>query len=169
MKVILLLITLSLFASASFAKDVSTIENQQIAAVFNKFFKAIEEKDESLFLSLFTDKDVSWVGVISQDTHALLTKKNPAFAKQPRAIFETPKKFIRDIANNSKKMRESYSNVQVIEDGDVAKVSFDYIMHQDGFKKNWGQENWLLIFVEGRWKIHAVNFSLTLNPELFGN
>lgn len=107
MKTVLLIILLSCITSHSVAQRNHPIDNNEIAQLFDNFFTAIENKDEALFLSLFTETDVSWVGVISQTSQDMLVKNKPAFSQRPRVIFETPKKFIYDIAKNPNKMTES--------------------------------------------------------------
>jgi len=150
------------FASSLQQQNVSNIHN-----IMAEFSTSIINKDVDKFMALFVEQEVSWVGVISEETHKLLTSKNSAFSAQSRAKFESPSKFITDIAASPHNMREAFSNVVIKNDNNVATVTFDYEMYQNEFKKNWGQESWLLLKIDGQWKIHAVNFSLTLNADIF--
>jgi hypothetical protein len=150
-----------------FAAQENEYNTNALHAVINNFSAAIVAKDKGKFLELFVEKKVSWVGILSENTYELLISKNPGFSKQSRAKFESPTKFITDIIKSPHVMRETFSNIVITHDSNVAAVTFDYEMYQNDFKKNWGQESWLLTKIDDEWKIHAVNFSLTLNPEVF--
>ncbi len=58
--------------------------------------------------------------------------------------------------------QESFYNVQIIEDGAVASVAFDYSFWLNGEKNNWGKEFWHMIKVNENWKIVSVVFSMEM-------
>ena len=58
--------------------------------------------------------------------------------------------------------REDFNNIEVIEDGDVASVTFDYGFWANNKKGNWGKEFWHLINENENWKIASVIFLLDL-------
>ncbi|WP_086933900.1 hypothetical protein [Agarilytica rhodophyticola] len=154
------LTTTSLYSYASTKHE----RNADIWNIIASFKQAIAGKDKEKFLSLFVEEEVSWIGVISDQTRQQLIEKNKKFEQQPKVIHSTPENFIDDIVKNPASLRETFDNVEIVRDNDVASVVFDYVFYQNDTKRNWGQESWLLINTTKGWKIHAVNFSHTLNP-----
>ena len=145
----------------------STTKTQQaIEDVIEQFKNAIFEKDETAFLRLFHSGDVSWVGVISEETIDMLVSKDPRYAQQPRIMPGTPKSFIEGVMSTDVVSREEANNIQIIADENVASVMFDYRLYKDDKLNNWGKENWQLINTPDGWKINAVNFSYVMNPAL---
>lgn len=138
----------------------------QIEQVINDFKVAITNKDEQGFLKLFTKTTVSWVGVISSQTMDLLISKDARYAQQATIMPGTPQAFINSIIEKDVVTREETEFLHVTQDGDVASVTFDYKLYENDKLNNWGQENWQLIHTPDGWKINAVNFSFTLNPEV---
>jgi len=151
------------FTSYTQAKNIDT-ENE-INIVIAQFKEAIENKDKQGFLDLFYSGTVSWVGVISSETKKLLTSKDSRFEKQPRVMPGTPEKFINNIIADKAVTRENTKNLTIFADENVATVSFDYTLYKDDKLKNWGKESWQLIYTTDGWKINAINFSYTVNPE----
>jgi ketosteroid isomerase-like protein len=141
--------------------------HKDIEKVVGEFKSAIVNKDKAAFLSLFYSGTVSWVGVISEETKAMLVDKDPRFAQQPRIMPGTPAVFIDGIAANEYTTREDTENLRIYADGNVANVIFDYTLYKNDVLHNWGKENWQLIYTTDGWKINAVNFSYTMNPALF--
>lgn len=146
------------------AKDLD--ESGDISAIITLLKKAIEQKDKDGFLSLFATGDVSWYGVISKETIEALVAKDPRFAKQPKVVPGTPTEFIDSIVNRQVPTRETTENVEITQDDDVASVTFDYQFYEDNRLRNYGKENWQLINTPDGWKINAVNFSMTMNPDV---
>ena len=130
--------------------------------VIEAFKHSIQEKDEALFISLFLTQNVSWVGVISDKTLSDLEKKDKKFAEQPKVMNSSPQEFIKDIVNSNQENKETFKNVKITSDKEVASVSFNYDFFKDGKLTNHGQEHWQLVNTRSGWKINAVNFSFTL-------
>tara|TARA_R110000737_G_scaffold165794_1_gene193128 strand:+ start:1776 stop:2291 length:516 start_codon:yes stop_codon:yes gene_type:complete len=142
-----------------------TLDNSHaISAVLQSFKLAIQNKDQALFMTLFHDENVSWVGVISNKTREDLIAKNEKFKQKSKIINSTPEKFISNIVKSPQISKETFNNIKITEDNEVAAVSFDYEFFKDDKLTNYGQEHWQLINTKNGWKINAVNFSFTLAP-----
>jgi hypothetical protein len=67
-----------------------------------------------------------------------------------------------------KSVDEKFYNIQILDDGYIASVIFNYSFWEKGKKTNWGKESWAMIKTNGQWKITAVIFSSEsehVNPE----
>lgn len=166
----LVLIALVFMSGTAVADSVNaeSLAHKDIEKLVDEFKSAIVNKDKAAFLSLFYSGTVSWVGVISEETKAMLVEKDPRFAQQPRIMSGTPSEFIDGIAANEYTTREDTENLRIYADGNVANVMFDYTLYKNDVLNNWGKENWQLLHTVDGWKINAVNFSYTMNPALFG-
>jgi hypothetical protein len=132
-----------------------------ILDVIEAFKTSIQTKDEEKFMALFHDQSISWVGVISDETLEALVAIDPTFKQQPKIMNSTPKKFIQGIIESNQNAKETFKNINITQDGEVASVSFDYDFYKDNKRSNYGQEHWQLIKTRSGWKINAVNFSFT--------
>ncbi|MBO1255818.1 hypothetical protein J3L16_08995 [Alteromonas sp. 5E99-2] len=156
---ILLLCFISVFSiqlQANEKKDETAINN-----IIQNFKDSIENKDDSLFLSLFHSSNVSWVGVISDETLETLISLDPKFKQQPKIMNSTPNEFIQNIVSSKQQSKEVFKDIQIFQDGEVASVSFNYDFYKDEKLTNYGQEHWQLINTSEGWKINAVNFSFS--------
>ena len=94
------------------------------------------------------------------------------YASRPKPDMPRPKKFFNSspgdfigfIAKDPAALEETFSNIRIDTDGDVAQVWFDYTFMAGGYKENWGKESWQLVRTEAGWKIAAVVWSQELNP-----
>jgi ketosteroid isomerase-like protein len=138
----------------------------QIEKVIEDFRTAIIKKDEPGFLKLFVKEDITWTGVTTDTSIARLYVNRPQpDMKPPRKTFSsTPRRFINSIIADKSKSDETFSNVRIDSDGDVAQVWFDYSFLSDGYKENWGKESWQMVRTEDGWKIAAVVWSQEFNP-----
>lgn len=134
----------------------------KVSAVIEAFKSSIKNKDTVLFMSLFHDQNVSWVGVISDKTLNALIAQDPKFKQQPKIMNSTPREFIEGIVESNQKSEEIFKNINIMQDDEVASVSFDYDFYKDDKLSNSGQEHWQLIKTKEGWRINAVNFSFTL-------
>ena len=144
-----------------------TSEDQEIRAVIKTFEESIQTKDRELFLGLFLDEGVSWVGVFSEkimeERIALVKQINKKENKNivaTRKFLSSPQKFIESIISEEAPSREEFSNIQIHSDGNIATVYFDYAYYEDNKKQNWGSESWQLVLTIKGWKIQAVSFSI---------
>jgi hypothetical protein len=98
----------------------------------------------------------------------MLVDIDERYRQQPKITDSSPKEFIAGIIASEIASREEAQNIKITSDGSVANVVFDYEFYKNNKLNNWGQENWQLLNTADGWKINAVNFSYTLNPERVG-
>ena len=55
---------------------------------------------------------------------------------------------------------ETFSDIRIDTDGEIASVTFDYTFLANGKKTNWGREAWQLIRTEDGWKIFSVIYTI---------
>ena len=120
---------LALFAQApqdAFAENPAE-SRQKIEAVIKAFGKAIVDKDKDGFMHLFLREDITWVGVYTDGSVAryrasLKDPKEPS----PKTESNTPRKFIEKIIRAPEARSETFDNVRIDTDGEMAQVLFDY-------------------------------------------
>jgi hypothetical protein len=158
---------LALFAGVpqhAFAE--SPVESRQkIEAVIKAFGKALVDKDKEGFMRLFLREDITWVGVYTDASVARYraSLKDPK-PPTPKAEGGTPRKFIESIARAPEARTETFENVRIDTDGEMAQVLFDYSFMVGNYRNNWGKESWQLVRTENGWKIAAVIWSAEENP-----
>jgi len=152
-----------LFSHTALTKEIS--KDSEISELFSTFFESIENKDKDSFLNIFHPINVSWVGVYSEESIKILHSRYGKDVVKPKDVASTPTDFIDNIIKSPFDITEKYNNVSVIEDGNIATVTFDYSYFLGDFKSNWGQESWLLVKTDNGWKKSAVNFSMTYSTE----
>lgn len=154
-------ITFSLLSSLMFAQT----ENQyhlEIMQVVEDFRLSIIEKDEERFLSLFYDGSVPWLGVWSDSSLEDWPDTNDV---PPKVFSDTHEHFIEGIVNSTRAMEETFSDIEIKSDGDIASVYFKYSFLNNGYKTNWGDEEWQLVRTSSGWRINSVIYSVILNTE----
>ena len=156
---ILLLGLMSSYAKPTYAINEDTAG---IETVIETFKQSIQTKNEAAFMALFQEKNLSWVGVVSDKTLNTLIAKDPKFKQQPKVMNSSPQEFIQGIVASEQMAKEVFKNVQITQDDEVASVSFDYDFYKDDKLSNYGQEHWQLVKTKAGWKINAVNFSFNL-------
>lgn len=152
-KLVLLLIFIFNF---SFAQNNS--DKEQIQHVMKDFLNCIKTKDSVKFYSLFYEEPVVWVGTIKNKSYQKILLKNP---KEKQVFSDSYKEFMKMVGKSSD-MEEKYDNVEIIEDGNIASVNFDYSFWFKGKMLNWGKEIWTLVKSDGKWKITSVSFSMEM-------
>lgn len=141
--------------------------NNAIHEVIETFRTAIINKDKDAFLKLFLKDDITWAGVTLDASIERLyaTRPDPAMKRPPKSFSSNPVKFIDGIIKDKGTSEETFSNVRIDTDGDVAQVWFDYSFIYDGYKANWGKESWQMVRTENGWKIAAVIWSMEFNQQ----
>lgn len=138
-------------------------DKREIQKVLNTFMECLVKKDSIKFYNLFHEDPIVWVGVTRQRSYRSELEKN----KSEKDYFSaTYKEFYRAFFN--KEIEEKFYNIQILQDGYIATVIFDYSFWNKGEKTNWGKESWGLIRTNGKWKITSVIFSIeyeSINPE----
>ena len=139
-------------------RDVAAIEQ-----VVEAFRTSLVNKDKAAYMRLFfSDKpeDIGWQ-FVSEDArleHIRETKPDAIKARQiPGNNFVS----LIDGAVATKEQREeTFSNVSIDTDGEIASVSFDYTFLANRKKTNWGREMWQLVRTEDGWKIFSVVYTI---------
>ena len=152
-----------LLALSAFSQTRKTTNKEEIKKVLNTFMECLVQKDSTKFYSLFHNDPIVWVGVMQQKTYENELKKNSNAKDNFKANY---KSFYRHFY--SKEIEEKFYNIQILEDGYIASVAFDYSFLENKKKSNWGKESWAMIKTNGQWKITSVIFSSedeTINPE----
>ncbi len=133
---------------------------QQIEAVIESFRTSIIDRDKERFMQLFLHEGATWQRVISDEGLRRVREKNPQAAKasfNPQSTYRT---FIDGIAAAGKSSEETFENVRIDTDGDIASVWFDYSFKADGRRTNYGKEAWHLVNTDSGWKIASVVWSV---------
>lgn len=138
----------------------SPADEAGIHKVMASFGEAIIQRDKPAFLKLFLSPDVTWQSVLSDDTLARLKKEKPEAVKAKYRQDRNAESFIDWIVSSEKTSKETFENVRIDTDGDVAAVTFDYTFLSDGHKTNWGKECWLMVRTEDGWKITTLAYSI---------
>jgi hypothetical protein len=139
-------------------------DKEKINQIVNVFMQSLAEKDSIKFYNLFYDGDVAWVGRFSEKSHQYNKTRKPDIAN---FFVSTYKEFFRGVYP-IKAVEEKFRNVEIIEDGNIASVTFDYSFWMGKQKQNWGKEFWGLVKINDEWKITSVIFSMEyeqVNPE----
>jgi ketosteroid isomerase-like protein len=140
---------------------------QDIERVIEVFRTSIINKDKDAFMKLFLREDITWVGVTTDASIEMLyAGRKDASLPRPKKYFSSnPRSFIENIAKADGRREETFENVRIDTDGDVAQVWFDYSFKTGGHKQNWGKEAWHLVRAEDGWKITSVIWSMEFNPQ----
>lgn len=142
-------------------------DKQQIEGIVDRFRTALINKDKDSFMKLFLHENVTWTGTFTDASldRFQAQRKDPDKPRPPKYFNSSPLKFIEGIAKSPNRREETFDNVRIDSDGDVAQVWFDYAFLVDGYKQNWGKESWQMVRTESGWKIAAVVWSMEDNPE----
>jgi hypothetical protein len=163
MKQLATIFTLLLITNPVFSQQNKTNNKTEIQQVLTDFMDCLIHKDSIKFYNLFHEDPVVWTGVTQKKSHLAELEKNSA---EKDYFSATYKEFYRSFFKNE--IEEKFYHVEIIEDGYIATVIFDYSFWYKGKKLNWGKESWGLIKTNGRWKITSVIFSIEyeeINPE----
>jgi hypothetical protein len=163
MKKTILILTIILVSKSAFSQQAKSDDKTEIKKVLSTFMECLLKKDSVKFYTLFHKDPVVWVGV-TQEKSLLEELKKDSTTKDN--FSDSYKKFYRSFFKNE--IEEKFYNVQIVEDGYIASVIFDYSFWYKKKKLNWGKESWGLIKTNGEWKITSVIFSIeyeAINPE----
>ena len=140
------------------SKDIAAIRQ-----VVESFRTSLINKDKATYMSLFfSDKpeDIGWQ-FVSEDTRLEHIKKTKPDAIKARQIPRNNFISLIDGAVAAKEPREeTFSNIVIDTDGEIASVAFDYTFLANGQKTNWGKEMWQLVRTENGWKIFSVVYTI---------
>jgi len=156
---LLLLVATSLPAAA--ADD----DHPEIRAVIESFRTSIIERDKSRFLALFLQPDAPWQSVNGDAALTEIQRKYPEAIKARYKPENNPVAFIDAMVKSKTSKEETFSNIRIDADADVATVTFDYTFLSDGKVGNFGKECWLLVRTGEGWKITTLAYSYNLPAE----
>ena len=152
----------ALFVLSPFSVRAAESDHPEIRQVIESFRTSIIERDKPRFLSLFLQDNVNWQGVWEDESFARVKLKNPPAMKTRPNSPETHLTFADAFTKDDNRMEETFSNIKIDSDGDVATVVFDYIFFLNDRETNRGKECWLMVRTESDWKILSVAYSKTL-------
>jgi len=140
----------------------NTKEIKNIEAVIEAFRVSLINKDKPVFIDLFYNDSVPWLGTVSDETMANTPPPPPKEDRRKRGKVNGGNylSFIDWIVKTPKEIEEKFWDVKIINDEDIASVHFKYSFHQDDKKTNWGDEAWHLVRTEQGWKIASVIYSI---------
>jgi len=164
------------FQSIAHANEkASQAEVKKIEAVIETFRVSLINKNKPVFINLFYNEAVPWLGVTSDQTLASVPPPPPPVKKgvNKRSKVAGARQrskvrggnylsFIDWIVSTPKAIEEKFWDVKILQDGDIASVHFKYSFHQDNNKTNWGDEAWHLVRTEQGWKIASVIYSINI-------
>lgn len=147
----------------SYARQNEANDVKAIRQVVESFRTAIIKKDKPAYMALFfSDKpeDIGWQ-FVSEDSRLIHIRKTKPDAIKARQIpTNNFVSLIDGVVKTYEPREETFSNVKVETDGEIASVSFDYTFLANGKKTNWGKEMWQLVRTEGGWKIFSVIYTI---------
>ncbi len=162
-----LLLVILLSAAVCQAKPASlpakANDQAAIKQVVESFRTALINKDKATYMSLFfSDRpdEIGWQ-FVSEDVRLIHIRKSKSDAIKARKIPSVNfVSLIDDAVATQESMEETFSNLSIDTDGEIASVSFDYTFLADGKTTNWGREMWQLIRTEKGWKIFSVVYTI---------
>jgi len=161
-----LIVCISLFLIGTGNCFANQTEHKGIKAVIHAFEQSIQNKDKSRFLNLFVDVSSPMIAVVSEEglevRRALVEKYNKEQNKNmevTRTWVTSPKEMIDRIVSSDDSSREEFDNINIISDGNIANVYFDYVYYKNNKKLNWGNESWQMVQTVTGWKISSIVFS----------
>jgi serine beta-lactamase-like protein LACTB, mitochondrial len=157
-RIIVLIIIQSFFAKIVFCQSSVSPEKDKINSILTEFMQCIETKDSIKMYNLFHKGPVTWIGVYSEVTQSERLKKDSLGLNYKISDYKT---WFRNVCKPDPR-REDFNNIQIIEDGNIASVTFDYSFWVNNKKGNWGKEFWHLVKEKEDWKIASVIFSIEL-------
>ena len=143
-------------SSFSFCQE-NSVDRLKLNEVLLEFAESIKQKDSIGFKKLFFDEQVSFIGIMSKDTEMSIKKDYPDF--QGIAVSNSTK-FIEDICKTEKMQEENFYNINIETDRNISSISFDYSFYSDTSMMQWGHEKWNLVYVDDKWLITDVIYSI---------
>jgi hypothetical protein len=160
---LLLLASLALpAAAAENATQAPATDHPEIRAVIESFRTSIIQRDKPRFLALFLQPEMQWQSVVGDASLAQIKAKHPEAVKARIKPDNNPTAFIDGIVKSKSTSEETFDNIRIDADADVATVNFDYKFLSDGRETNRGQESWLLVRNEDGWKITTLAYSINI-------
>lgn len=134
---------------------------EDIRSVMDTFHHAVVAHDGDRVASLFVQEGSTWFNVLSDTAFAAMRAKNPAATKVRHSNFAEFAKFV---SSSKSTLDPQHTNLQILSDGTIASVYFDFVFAIDGKSQNRGSETWQLVKASDGWRIAAITYSS--NPML---
>lgn len=150
---------------SAFAQSPQSDPEAAIRSVIEAFRTSIIDKDRARFVALFVPGHVGWQSTKSDAALQRMRAKNPQVLKMRINPGSTYLSFIDDIVDDKETTEETFDDIRIETDGDVASVVFDYRFIGGGIESNHGQEAWQLVRTDDGWRIISVIWSVNLPPE----
>ena len=138
-----------------------------VRQVVETFRTSVIQKDKAAFMDLFfSDKPelITWQAVVDDASLERIRTTRPQAIKARHRPDNNFVAFIDSILASSEREEETFSDIQIDTDGEVASVSFDYAYLSNAKLMNSGREKWLLVRTEQGWKITSVVYTIRLAP-----
>ena len=100
--------------------------------------------------------------MLSDEGLAQVRRDHPQAIKARFKPDNNASEFIDGIVRSESSSEETFSDLRIDSDGDMATVAFDYRFLSGGRLTNWGRESWLMVRTEAGWRIASVAYSVTL-------
>ena len=138
---------------------------QQIEGVVDAFRTAIINKDKEKFMQLFLREETTWVTSVTDRSRDMIHASHSDKPRPPKTAGKgSPRAFIESIVKEEGPQEETFDNVRIDTDGEIAQVWFDYVFKEGDYASNWGKEAWQLVRTDAGWKIVSVIWTTELNP-----
>ena len=162
MRVRFALLALTLPSLAAQAEDEPAC--QALRTVVSEFSEAILNADKLRFLRLFINEGVAWQSVYGKETLQRRRERTPGAGKFEPEAANAHVRFIDRIVEDAEREEETFHNVRIETDGDIATVFFDFHFLVDGREINRGREAWALVNTDARWRIVSVIYTINRPP-----
>lgn len=161
----MLAVVLSLLLSCpALAQPKSDDQDAAIRAVVESFRTAILDKDRERFVALFIPGTVTWQSVRSDGRMREIRTRDPAATRLRINPASSHLSFIDEIVSEAARSEETFDNLRIESDGDIASVVFDYRFLANGRETNRGTEAWHLLRGDDGWRIASVIWSVNPPP-----
>ena len=157
--------SVALFSLPAFAATIEQ-ERESIQKVVETFRVSLIKKDPETFMKLFYSDSIPWIGVTKEADmvrEKAERKLDPKLPEPQKLSVGSPRKFIQNISKGQEPIEETFDNIRIDTDGEVAQVWFDYRFIRAGYKQNWGKESWHMLKTTDGWKISSVIWSMEFN------
>lgn len=142
-------------------------DHADIRQVVETFRTSLINKNPERFMTVFYSNAIPWIGVTTDQSLARMkaAKTDPG-GPDPVKFFadSNPKDFIEAMSTSKDALEETFDNIRIDTDGDIAQIWFDFSFKVNGYKTNWGKEAWQLVRAADGWKINSVIWSIEANP-----
>lgn len=143
----------ALAASPARVRDTRPEDLAAIRQVMTDFQTAIRTHDGKLLFSLMHDWHILFASPPTPELVEQTRAIDPNYAGlRPGGL----QRFVEFIAGSKDKLEERFLNPTIVQDGDLAVVTFDFLFLENGEVTNAGLEVWQLTKRAGQWKLVSV-------------